>query len=166
MNQKIIYVILAVIILGAIGVAVYALRGSETIESQIPETENGKESIIVVSPNGGEKWEWNSMQEIKWKFSPEMKRKINNKEIINFSVDIGRWHIYRNDSLDEDFTSMQWKVGNAGPPPGGFGQMPFYEEQPNPMSNEQYKIKVCAGTSESFHIICDESDNYFSIIEK
>ena len=175
-NQKGIASLLAIVIVIAVGVVaiggVLAYQYLWAPEEEAEEEEKAEEPYIkVISPNGGEEWKWEATQEIKWEFSSEMERKINAKEIITLSIDIHSeeersWHIYREDNLDEDFTSMQWIVGNAGPLPGGFAQMPFYEEHPQPILDMQYKIRVCGGTSETFYAICDESDNNFSIVKE
>jgi len=140
---------------------------NEIIKQQNVPSSSFESMINVISPNGGEKWKWGTTQEIKWSLSPDIEKKIDTKEITTVSIDIhsqeGSWYIYSKEYPNKDFTSLKWQVGNAQPMPGGFGQSPYYEENPQPLPNKQYKIRVCYGTSESFYKICDESNASFLI---
>ncbi|MBI4120590.1 MAG: hypothetical protein HY454_03960 [Parcubacteria group bacterium] len=137
--------------------------------SSYDESSTMSGSIEVVSPKGGEEWKSGAIQNIKWKFSPEMEKRIETQEILSLSIVInskkwGSWSIHRQDNLKKDFTSLQWKVGNAGPMPGGFGQTSFYQEYPQPIPDSQYRIRICGGDMETFYRICNES-NYFSLLK-
>lgn len=113
-------------------------------------------SIKVVSPNGGEVWQSNSVQTIKW--SNIIDSQLNNPQTYNDKVDIyldqtniycittpcGSTHILdKNISI---YAIYNWivatDVNNAVIPPA------------------DYKVRVClAGSSTN----CDSSDNYFTI---
>ena len=102
-----------------------------------------KESITLTSPNGGEKWEMHSVQNITWDSSM-----VSNEEI-------------KIVLMEKDHTvTMITKVPNTGLYKWNIGSttVGMHKELP---TGDYYRVTMCATES----VVCDESDNYFSIVE-
>jgi len=179
MNQKGISSIAIIIIIAFIvGGSILAYQYWWLPKQATPPQESP--SIKVLSPKGGEVWEIGSAKTIKWQYSPELINRINSNSIISISISIkeidgihGGLTTRKDASFSDvganssnllNFISYSWPVGAVSCPPGGLCQSPNAEEIFRIIPNKQYKIRICAGSEETFYAICDESAAPFSIM--
>ena len=112
------------------------LYGCDIEKPKKPE----KKSITIISPNGGEVWEAGNTYEIKW---------VSSKEVDK--VDI---YLYKSGS--QYGSALAWAISS---PLGKYS----YPLTTSPPTGDEWQIRIVDSDNSS---VFDESDNYFSIVNK